>query len=450
MKILIFFCSFLLCGSLIGKAPQAPSRLLVIPESNDEDGFRIERRENEKWHVVGELPADTTTFTSTGCKPFTPYKHRVVAFNESGESPSPVVTGKTFNLLSHRRAEIIETGSSRQGEGSFLLLENGDLELYYSDMVTVSDLAESQISKKVSRDNGKTWSERVVVASEPGMALFLPGTLRLENGNLLLSYARRVPGEWHSKRVVRISTDGAKTWSEEYGITDNSFDYSTGSHDRIYQLSNGDVIILVHSVSGNGEIRPRHLVTDVYGSSDNGRTWQKRTEEPLDLRLNPFESSGEYGFWECTLAELENGELLMLGRNASGWLYGTRSHDYGHTWGKPYNLGVQNPLAPPYLKKIAGTNTLILLNSPILPAPDRLFGQRYVLGSRISTDGGRTWSNFKEIENHTHNWWYDYPHMIQEGDTMHLSYRAIEMTPDNQWGRVNMAYLKLPVSWFLE
>ena len=60
-------------------------------------------------------------------------------------------------------------------------------------------------------------------------------------------------------------------------ITDGSFDYSTGAHDRLYELSNGELVSLVHSVDGNGEVRPRHLVTDVFGSSDRGRSWKKLT-----------------------------------------------------------------------------------------------------------------------------------------------------------------------------
>lgn len=447
----------------LGSAPPtAPSGLLVVPESgshfhlawqdrsNDESGFRVERRiPGANWSTIGVLPANTTSFASTGAMPFTRYEHRITAFNNEGQSHSDPVMAETFSLLTHRRADVIESASARQGEGTYVLLDDGELVLFYSDMVTVSDLAEAQISMKVSRDGGRTWGVRTVLFSEPKMALFLPSALHLGDGRLLLTYARRIPGEWHSKRVARISNDRGRTWSEERVMTDGSFNYSTGSHDRLYELSNGDIVSLVHSVDGSGETRPRHLVTDVLGSTDRGQSWQKWTRQPLDVPLNPY-VSGEYGFWECTLAELDNGELLMYGRTATGWLYGSRSFDRGRTWTEPFDAGLRNPLAPPYLKRIAGTSILILLNNPIQPREDVVFGQRYVLGSRISTDGGRTWGNFKEIENHTHNWWYDYPNMIQSGDVFHVSYRAIEMTPENRWGRVHLAHLTLPVSWFLE
>jgi hypothetical protein len=461
---LTLFASFAALSVTLSSAPPtAPAGLLVTPESgshfhlawqdrsDNEDGFRVERRiPGAEWSTVGVLPAGVTSFASTGAMPFTRYEHRVSAFNREGAGHSDPVTAETFSLLTHRRADVIESASARQGEGTFVLLDDGQLMLFYSDMVTVSDLAEAQIAMKVSRDGGKTWGERQVLFSEPKMALFLPSALHLGDGRLLLTYARRIPGEWHSKRVARLSNDRGRTWSDEQVISDGSFNYSTGAHDRLYELSNGNIVSLIHSVDGSGETRPRHLVTDVYGSEDRGRSWKKWTRKPLDVPLNPHRSSGEYGFWECTLAELDNGELLMYGRTATGWLYGTRSSDFGRTWSEPSDAGLRNPLAPPYLKRIAGTRTLILLNNPILPREDLVFGQRYVLGSRISTDGGRTWGNFKEIENHTHNWWYDYPNMIQNGDVFHLSYRAIEMTPENRWGRVHLAHLALPVSWFLE
>jgi len=368
---------------------------------------------------------------------------------------SEEVKSTTLNLLSERRARIIESGSERQGESTLVILKNGDLALYYSDMVTVSDLAEAKISRKISSDGGKTWSNREVVFAEAGMALFLPGIMRLDSGEIAITYARRVPGDWYADRVVRFSADEGKTWSDEIQINDNTYDYTTGAHDRFYKLSNGDLIILIHSMKSPGGHRPHHLVTDVYASSDQARTWKKMTEQSLDVPQNPHEEM-EYGFWEASIAELQDGEILIVGRTATGWLYGCRSMDFGKTWPQPEKMGIRNPLAPPYLKVIPGTNTLIYMNNPII-FPERLspgravFGDRFVLASQISEDGGRTWQNHKELEHHTTNWWYDYPHMVRQGNRMHLFYRAIELeVKGTRWGRVHIGYQQVPVSWFVE
>ena len=448
-------------ASLLSAAPEAPTSVLATSESassflitwednsDNETGFRIERRlPKGEWWLESVAPADTTNFVSAGCRAYTTYEHRVVAFNGDGESPSEVVSGTTLALLNQRRGAFIESGNARQGEGTFIKLKNGDLELYYSDMVTVSDLAEARVSKKVSKDGGKTWGEPEVVFVEKGMALFLPSSKRLRNGQLAISYARRVPGDWFSKRVIRFSDDEGKTWSDETVVSDGAYNYQTGSHDRFYQLSNGDLIILIHSVKGSPK-RPHKLVTDVYGSIDQGKSWSCWTKESLDVDGNPHEY-GEYGFWECAIAELGGGEILLYGRNSTGWIYECRSKDYGRSWSKPKQTQIRNPLAPPYLKRIPDTDTLMLLSTTMVEPGKRLIGDRYVLASRISEDGGDTWKNHKEIEYHSHDMWYDYPNVLFDGDFVHLSYRAIELRPDKRWDRVHLGYQKLPLQWFTE
>ncbi|NET39982.1 MAG: exo-alpha-sialidase, partial [Cyanothece sp. SIO1E1] len=235
---------------------------------------------------------------------------------------------------------------------------------------------------------------------------------------------------------------------DEIVVSDGAYNYQTGSHDRFYKLNNGDLIILIHSVEGDPG-RPRHLVTDVYGSTDHGRSWKRWTKESLDVPANPYEQ-GEYGYWECAIAELGGGEILMYGRNASGWIYQSRSSDNGRSWTQPEQTDIRNPLAPPYLKKIPGMDTLMLLSTTMLEPRGRLMGPRYVLASRISDDGGKTWKNHKEIEYHSHDMWYDYPNVLFDGPFVHLSYRAIELTPEKRWDRVHLGYLKLPLAWFRE
>ncbi len=464
----VIFVLFLCMSGLFAEIPDSPTGLLVVPESgssfllgwmdnaDDETGFRIERRlSGGDWLVAGYTTADETTFLSTGCYAYSNYEHRIVASNEDGESVSDAIQARTLPLLNQRRARLIESSSARQGEGSFLELSDGTLEIWYSDMATVSDLAEARISKKTSKDGGLSWSDPIVVFAEKGMALFLPSILRMESGEIALSYARRIPGDWFSKRVVRISGDEGGSWSDEIDVTDGAYDYQTGSHDRFYRLSNGDLIILVHALEGT-PARPHHFVTDVYGSTDNGRSWERWTKESLDVPLNPY-SFQAYGFWECSLAALVDGELLMYGRNATGWMHECRSNDHGRTWTTPAKTTLRSPVAPSYIKNIPGTDTLLLLGTPMFYPDKKFLGLRYVLSSRISDDGGKTWRNYKEIEYHSHDWWYEYPHVLFSGDFVHMAYRAIELRPDKSWSgdfvqmaRVHLGYNRLPLVWFTE
>ncbi|MEW5853790.1 MAG: thrombospondin type 3 repeat-containing protein [Myxococcota bacterium] len=74
--------------------------------SNDETGFRVERRDpaSQGWTEVVVLPADATNVVDTSCVAETTYEYRVMAFHDAGESASSsvgVTTGRaraTANL----------------------------------------------------------------------------------------------------------------------------------------------------------------------------------------------------------------------------------------------------------------------------------------------------------------------------------------------------------------
>jgi hypothetical protein len=58
--------------------------------SNNEDGFRIERSDNGGvWTEVGQTAANVATFSDTGLTPGSDYSYRVFAFNGVGDSVNP-------------------------------------------------------------------------------------------------------------------------------------------------------------------------------------------------------------------------------------------------------------------------------------------------------------------------------------------------------------------------
>ena len=65
--------------------------------SNNEDGFRIERQIPTGWLVVGYQNANLKTFQDkSGLSPQTTYTYRVVAYNNGGDSPSNSLSGTTL------------------------------------------------------------------------------------------------------------------------------------------------------------------------------------------------------------------------------------------------------------------------------------------------------------------------------------------------------------------
>ncbi len=82
-----------------GTPPAAPTNLTATPASSDtielswtdnsdnEDGFRIERKETGgTYSEIATLPANTTSYTDTGLNPETTYYYRVRAYNSFGTS----------------------------------------------------------------------------------------------------------------------------------------------------------------------------------------------------------------------------------------------------------------------------------------------------------------------------------------------------------------------------
>jgi subtilisin family serine protease len=80
--------------------PKAPSSLTATPlsagkgvslawkdNSNNEDGFQIERQTSSTWQVLTTVAANTKTFTDTSAARRTTYTYRVLAFNVAGGSP---------------------------------------------------------------------------------------------------------------------------------------------------------------------------------------------------------------------------------------------------------------------------------------------------------------------------------------------------------------------------
>ncbi len=343
--------------------------------------------------------------------------------------------------------------AARNGEASVVELRDGSLLLMYGAHQKAGDWDRGEIRQLRSRDEGKTWSAPETVFSDAKRSLFQIAFARLANGDLGLTHTSLANGR-DAFKVFRRSTDEGQTWSEPLKISDDSHDYTTGPWDRLYVLASGRVIALLHcNMKPDAKKQGGPLGTYAVLSDDHGKTWSRSPlKDVLHVPDNPLKKH-EWGFWEPALVEHAPGKLLMLGRTTTGWLWESRSEDNGTTWSAPVQSSVPNPVAPPVLTRVPGTETLVLILNPDVKLNDNWHGgERLALAFRTSKDSGRTWSAPTDIYRAPNNkLWVDYPAVRWIKGQLHLVWRHINRaTPVGGLGGTSLYHHVVPGGTFAQ
>jgi sialidase-1 len=359
----------------------------------------------------------------------------------------------------------------KHGEQTVIRLKDGRLLLLWSEFLRedlmpaaerppasplrrdpTGDDGYARISGITSADGGRTWSKpRVVVDDKDALVNCIsPGLTRLKDGRLLLAYSWRSGGNGaenygNCAKMVRISADEGKTWSERTRITPDNREYHTGCHDRAYTLDNGRVIVQCHTIFPPGEAQPgpnyRRTCMGTYFaySDDHGKTWQ-RTEVFID----PIVGLGGR-FEEACLAQRADGSLIQFIRNWHGQSFVSESTDRGTTWTVPRPSGVFSSLAPTYITRVPKSGDLLMIWNPTWNPDARIMGVRTVLACAISKDGGKTWGLPKALETNPENW-SEYPGVTFDGDHALVHYRVF---PSDR-KRCDLVQARVPISWFYD
>ena len=341
-----------------------------------------------QWITVARLPASATAFTVGGLLGGTTYAFRVC--DAGGQCTRPA-TATTPQPDPTARGMLIAPSNDtypRNGEGS-IVRDGGRLHYFFARFSKNADVGASVIVRKSSTDNGESWdaeAEQITPADGKGRANV--GAVVLGPGHILLSY---FVGVNHSSafRVYRHTHDGGATWDPERPLTDGSYSYMTGAHDRLRRLSNGRLIITLHAREEDPEACPGvpdiHpvpcLCTLIFFSDDQGETWQ-RSPRPLQIStakdwqlrsMYAANHTGEHGMLESALVERGTtpalrGHLLLLGRTSNGWLGQSLSSDYGSTWTAAVeNTQLSHPQAPPNLALLPDGRLLLVTEPHFVP-----------------------------------------------------------------------------------
>jgi predicted neuraminidase len=150
-----------------------------------------------------------------------------------------------------------------------------------------------------------------------------------------------------------------------------------------------------------------HLRAGVMISTDNGRTW--RNGGDTDAAYEKVSSGAIRGTDEPALIELDDGSIYTLLRTGSDHLYQARSTDEGRTWTQVGPSPLYGANAPAALCHFTGGRRGILCvwNNALV---------RHPLSAAASFDGGRTWTNPKDIAGPTQGRKACYPSCQQAAD----------------------------------
>jgi len=165
----------------------------------------------------------------------------------------------------------------RTSEGSVIGLRDGRLLYATTEFLAESDFASARVVAVESADGGRTWSARRVLQENVGRMNVMSVTLR----RLSPSGDRHAPiGFFYLVKnsvsdldvLFRSSDDEGRTWSEPVLVSDAP-GYHVMNNDRVTVLSTGRIVAPVSSTDDVHAVN--HFVVSCFLSDDGGRTWRR-------------------------------------------------------------------------------------------------------------------------------------------------------------------------------
>ena len=288
-----------------------------------------------------------------------------------------------------RNVVIAKAGTDNPRNDTASILERRDASLmvvwhkYSASEIAGSDFGTCRIFAKSSRDAGLIWGEeRMLVDVAPGdLNVQAPALCRLRSGDVLLNCLRAHAKDSSSMLVFRSKDDGKSFEELSHVWTRTKGQWLQGGASSLVPLSSGRLLLPMHG--GTGEQGTQHNVAHAYFSDDDGKTW-KASRGTVDLPMR--------GAMEASVAELKSGRLIMSLRTQLGSVFLSQSDDHGETWSLAQPCGLKAPESCTCLRRIPGTNDLLLFwNDSLYDPKHHHYGERSPLSGAVSKNEGRTW-----------------------------------------------------------
>jgi sialidase-1 len=306
----------------------------------------------------------------------------------------------------------------RYSEGSIIPLADDSLLYATTEFVGGgADHTTASIVSRLSRDGGRTWAPKQTLQENIGKQNVMSVTLR------------RLPDEQNKPSdrlgmfflvknsssdldlMLRVSSDEGQTFGEPILITQEP-GYHIMNNDRVTITSKGRIICPVSTTPDIFKKGSNHLVCVCHFSDDGGKTWRQSADT--------VDQPGR-GAMEPEVVELADGTLLMIVRTQLGHIATSMSSDGGDHWTEPAKLSVPAPESPSTIRTIPATGDLLLVwNNNFEPGKGH-GGKRTPLTTAISSDGGKTWTNTRNLESDPDSG-YAYTSVLFHKDRVLFSY----------------------------
>ena len=305
----------------------------------------------------------------------------------------------------------------RNSEAAIVQRTDGTLLLAWTEFYAGSgaDHGPARISGKTSKDGGRTWGEKYrLVENDGGCNVMEVNFLRLKDDRLALFHLQKNTEGGDCRVMMRTSADEGAAWGSAEQLSPAG-KYTGLTNGRSIRLAGGR--ILLEAWQGGDSF--------CYLSDDDGQTWRE------SQRVRPQEGPS----YEPACVELKDGRVLMLMRTGCGGQFKSLSSDGGETWTKPELTQLKGTAAPVSISRIPTTGALLAIWNHNPGA-----GKRNPLTTAISRDEGRTWVNFRNLEDAPDDAWA-YPAVTWIGDRALITYF-------NYKGGLALQLRIVPASWF--
>ncbi len=325
-----------------------------------------------------------------------------------------VLAGAAPGALKVQRVFGPETPTGKYKHPSSITeLANGDLLLVYYGGAGEYSVDNGVFAARLKAGSTR-WSKPVRIAHDPFRSLGNAVVWQAPDGLVWLIYCVRWGKTWSTARIqAKVSTDGARTWSDSYVVTELP---GTMVRGKPIVLSSGEYLLPIYRETG----------------TDTERVGPDSTSMFLrcDPKTHVWSPSGVVrsakGNIQPAIAEVAPGRLIAYCRRGggydpkeTGYIVVSRSTDGGRTWARGQDSAFPNPNSAVDLLRLRNGHLLLFYN-------DCMY-DRTPLTVALSTDGGRTWPRKRNLASGKGD--FAYPSAIQTRDgKVHVAFTSHERT----------------------